>query len=134
MRFLGWSRNKAGKVGCNLVKLVLGCMKTKSHFGVKQFVNKKGGSVSWRVEGYDGHGHQIKKNFVDKFDALKRAAEFDLERAQVAGLVTLKRTALSEIDLADARSALRLLDGVASLVQAATYYRQHWQPGVDMDK
>jgi hypothetical protein len=33
------------------------------------------------------------------------------------------------LELADARSALRFLDGVASLVAAATFYRQHYQPG-----
>ena len=27
-----------------------------------------------------------------------------------------------------------VFDGVASLVQAATFYKQHWQPGVDLNK
>jgi integrase len=101
---------------------------SKERYSIKSFTNPSGAEV-FRVTGRTPEGTQIRRNFQDRREAIGFKAELEIAALNAAQAVTLKRTRLSDEQLAQAEAAIQKLEGTNhTLTQAVDYLLRNWQP------
>jgi integrase len=103
-------------------------MKNKERYNITSFTNPSG-AVVFRVIGRTPEGTQIRRNFPDKPEAIGFKAEMEIAALNSAQAVALKRTRLSDEELAQAEAAIQKLEGTDhTLLQAVDFILRNWQP------
>lgn len=103
-------------------------MSSRERYSIKSFTNPSGAEV-FRVTGHTPEGTQIRRNFQDMREAIGFKAELEIAALNAAQSVTLKRTRLSDEQLAQAEAAIQKLEGTAhTLIQAVDFLLRNWQP------
>lgn len=103
-------------------------MSSRERYSIKSFTNPSGAEV-FRVTGRTAEGTQIRKNFQDMREAIGFKAELEIAALNAAQAVTLKRTRLSDDQLAQAEAAIQKLEGTGhTLIQAVDFLLRNWQP------
>jgi len=80
------------------------------HFEIRKYINRSG-KVSWRVSGTKADGVRVRQNFATRAEAAQAMADFESRYEDVDGRPALRRTRLSEGQLADAEAAFNALGG-----------------------
>jgi integrase len=103
-------------------------MKSSERYRIKSFTNPSGTEV-FRVIGRTPKGEQIRRNFRDMREAIGFKAELEIAALNATQAVTLKRTRLSDDQLAQAEAAIQKLEGTShTLIQAVDFLLRNWQP------
>ena len=103
-------------------------MSSRERYSIKSFTNPSGAEV-FRVTGRTPEGAQIRRNFQDKREAIGYKAELEIAALNAAQAVTVRRTRLSDDQLAQAEAAIQKLEGTShTLIQAVDFLLRNWQP------
>ena len=78
--------------------------KKTERFRITEFTNNSG-TKSFRVSGVKPNGKRVRQNFSSRLDAEQRRTDLETEAAGVPATVQLKRTRLTDDQLADAEAA-----------------------------
>jgi integrase len=95
--------------------------KTTTHFRVSEFKNSTG-SQSYRVSGHLPQGKRVRQNFATRLEAEQRRADLEAEAAGMPATVQIKRTRLTDDQLADAEAAIEAA-GSRRLSVIVSHYR-----------
>jgi hypothetical protein len=94
--------------------------KKTNRFHIKEHINASG-SVSYTVTGYKTGHERVRQNFTTRHEAEQRRADLEAEAAGSPTPSILKRTRLTEDQLADAEAAFKVA-GTRKLAQIVSHY------------
>lgn len=84
--------------------------KIETYFKVRSYRNRSG-SASWRVTGTKPSGERIRQNYQEKGEAVRAAADLELEAAGMREARQAQRTILTPEQLSDAEAAVQAAGG-----------------------
>ncbi len=73
------------------------------------------GQIVFRVTGRKFDGSRIRENYREQAEAIGRKQELEIEALNMPVTVSLKKTRLTDLQLADAESAVQRLNGIAAI-------------------
>lgn len=84
--------------------------KKTTRFSIREYPNASG-TVSYRVVGYKLNGERVRKNFPTRLEAEQERTDLEAEAAGLTAPAQLKRTRLTDDQLAEAEAAFKAAEG-----------------------
>ena len=105
----------------------------RGEFCITEFKNPSGQTAfrvyGWKVQG-NGFDARVRENFKTHDEALARKQQLEIQSANLESAARTVVTRLTPEQVIDAEAALKELDGKASLLNAARYWRQNYRAPV----
>jgi integrase len=95
--------------------------KKLNRFKITEFTNPASGTISWRVTGTKRDGARVRKNFVDRTEAVQEQADQEVEFAGGQEHRKSVRTSLGPDQISDAEAAIKMVDGTSLSTVVAHY-------------
>ena len=105
-------------------------MSRKERYNIGSYTNPSGTEV-YRVSGRTPEGEQVRRNFRTYEEAVGCKAELEIAAFNAVQAVNLKRTRLTDEQLAEAEAAFKKLEGTGhSLTGAVDFLLRNWRPSL----
>jgi integrase len=105
-------------------------MSEKERYRIGPYTNPSGERV-FRVNGRTPSGEQVRRNFRTFEEAIGHKAELEIAAVNAVQAVRMKRTRLSDDQLAEAEAAFKKLEGTShKITDAVEFLLRNWKPSL----